>query len=158
MALTEVKVPDIGDFKDVPVIEILVKVGDTIKPEDSLVTLESDKATMDVPSPAAGVVKEIKVKLGDNVGEGAVLLLEAEAGAAATPAQQSCRKLHPSPATPAACRSGTSCTAKVPLQRHPRQGGCTCTRWQLQRQGGHRNRHAGTRRRPWRLFGRLPRS
>ena len=60
MAIVEVKVPDIGDFKDVPVIEVLVKPGDTVKPEDPLVTLESDKATMDVPSPAAGVVKAIR--------------------------------------------------------------------------------------------------
>ncbi|RIV67188.1 biotin/lipoyl-containing protein, partial [Burkholderia pseudomallei] len=58
----EVKVPDIGDYKDVPVIEVLVKPGDVVEPEQSLVTLESDKATMDVPSPAAGVVKDIKVK------------------------------------------------------------------------------------------------
>ena len=73
--LVEVKVPDIGDFKDVPVIEILVKVGDTIKAEDALVTLESDKATMDVPSPAAGVVKEIKVQLGDRLAEGSLVLV-----------------------------------------------------------------------------------
>ncbi|HWT53525.1 MAG TPA: biotin/lipoyl-containing protein, partial [Rhodocyclaceae bacterium] len=67
MSIIEVKVPDIGDFKDVPVIEVLVKVGDTVKAEDALVTLESDKATMDVPSPASGVVKELKVKLGDTL-------------------------------------------------------------------------------------------
>jgi biotin carboxyl carrier protein len=72
--LVEVKVPDIGDFKDVPVIEVLVKPGDVIKTENALVTLESDKATMDVPSPVDGVVKEIKVKLGDKVSEGSVLL------------------------------------------------------------------------------------
>lgn len=60
----EVKVPDIGDYKDVPVIEVLVKPGDAVEPEQSLVTLESDKATMDVPSPAAGVVKDIKEKIG----------------------------------------------------------------------------------------------
>ncbi|MDK9726122.1 MAG: dihydrolipoyl dehydrogenase [Sterolibacteriaceae bacterium MAG5] len=78
----EVKVPDIGDFKDVPVIEIHVKPGDVVKAEDSLVTLESDKATMDVPAPAAGTVKELKVKLGDAVSEGSVVLL-LEAGAAA---------------------------------------------------------------------------
>ena len=72
--LVEVKVPDIGDFKDVPVIEVLVKPGDAIKTESALVTLESDKATMDVPSPVDGVVKEIKVKLGDKVSEGRVLL------------------------------------------------------------------------------------
>jgi pyruvate dehydrogenase E2 component (dihydrolipoamide acetyltransferase) len=73
--LVEVKVPDIGDFTDIPVIEILVKVGDTIKKEDSLVSLESDKATMEVPASHSGVVKEIKVKLGDKVSMGAVVLL-----------------------------------------------------------------------------------
>ncbi|EMH3156901.1 dihydrolipoamide acetyltransferase, partial [Burkholderia multivorans] len=71
----EVKVPDIGDYKDVPVIEIGVKVGDTVEKEQSLVTLESDKATMDVPSPAAGVVKDIKVKVGDTVSEGTLIVL-----------------------------------------------------------------------------------
>ena len=74
--LVEVKVPDIGDFTDIPVIEILVKVGDTIKKEDSLVSLESDKATMEVPSSHAGVVKEIKVKLGDKVSMGSPVLVE----------------------------------------------------------------------------------
>ncbi|MEC4600273.1 biotin/lipoyl-containing protein, partial [Burkholderia vietnamiensis] len=78
----EVKVPDIGDYKDVPVIEVLVKVGDTVEPEQSLVTLESDKATMDVPSPAAGTVKEVKVKVGDAVSEGTLIIL-LEGGAAA---------------------------------------------------------------------------
>jgi dihydrolipoamide dehydrogenase len=78
----EIKVPDIGDFKDVPVIEVLVKPGDTVKKEDSLVTLESDKATMEVPSTHAGTVKEIRVKLGDKVSQGTVIaLLEAAAGA-----------------------------------------------------------------------------
>ncbi|MDP2794460.1 MAG: dihydrolipoyllysine-residue acetyltransferase [Sulfurisoma sp.] len=79
MATTmEVKVPDIGDFKDVPVIEVHVKPGDVIKAEDTLITLESDKATMDVPSPVAGTVREVKVKVGDKVAEGTlVLLLEA---------------------------------------------------------------------------------
>jgi dihydrolipoamide dehydrogenase len=70
----EVHVPDIGDFKDVPVIEVHVKAGDTVKAEDSLITLESDKATMDVPSPAAGTVTELKVKLGDKVAEGSLIL------------------------------------------------------------------------------------
>ena len=81
----EVKVPDIGDYKNVPVIEVLVKPGDRVNKEDSLITLESDKATMEVPSPAAGVVKELKVKVGDKVAEGVlILMLEAsEAGAAA---------------------------------------------------------------------------
>src|SRR5262245_40311726 len=99
MALVEVKVPDIGDFKDVPVIEILVKAGDVIKPEDALVTLESDKATMDVPSPAAGTVKEIKVKVGDSVPMGSLLLLiEAEASASASAAQAAPIKSPPTPA------------------------------------------------------------
>ena len=79
----EVKVPDIGDYKDIPVIEVLVKAGDTVEKEQSLVTLESDKATMDVPSSAAGVVKEVKVKVGDNVSEGSVIVvLEADGGGA----------------------------------------------------------------------------
>ncbi len=72
--MIEVRVPDIGDFKDVPIIEVFVKPGDTVKAEDSLITLESDKATMDVPSPAAGTVKELKVKVGDKVAEGAPIL------------------------------------------------------------------------------------
>ena len=90
-AATEVKVPDIGDFKDVPVIEVFVKPGDQVKPEDALVSLESDKATMDVPAPSAGTVKEVKVKVGDKVSEGSViLLLDGGAGgaqAAAAPAK-----------------------------------------------------------------------
>ncbi len=83
-SIIEVRVPDIGDFKDVPVIGIEVSPGDTVKAEDPLVTLESDKATLEVPSPAAGVVKEIKLKIGDKVAEGSlVLLLETGAVAAA---------------------------------------------------------------------------
>ena len=86
MSVIEVKVPDIGDFKDVPVIEVLVKVGDTVKAEDALVTLESDKATMDVPSPAAGVVKELKIKVGDSVAEGSLIMLLEAAEAVPAPA------------------------------------------------------------------------
>jgi len=82
--LIEVKVPDIGDFKDVPVIEVLVKPGDRVKKEDSLVTLESDKATLEVPAPAAGTVKELKLKVGDKVSQGsAILTLEAVESAGA---------------------------------------------------------------------------
>lgn len=73
--LIEIKVPDIGDYKDVPVIEVHIKPGDTIEKEQSLVTLESDKATMDVPSSHSGVVKEVKVKVGDSISEGSVVLL-----------------------------------------------------------------------------------
>jgi pyruvate dehydrogenase E2 component (dihydrolipoamide acetyltransferase) len=91
MALVEVKVPDIGDFEEVAVIEVLVKVGDTVKAEQSLITVESDKASMEIPSSAAGVVKEVKVKLGDKVKQGSlVLVLEAEGGAAAAPAASRC--------------------------------------------------------------------
>ena len=86
MSLVDVKVPDIGDFTDVPVIEVLVKPGDTVKPEDALVTLESDKATMDVPSPAAGTVKSIAVKVGDKVSEGSLLLMLEAADAVAVSA------------------------------------------------------------------------
>jgi pyruvate dehydrogenase E2 component (dihydrolipoamide acetyltransferase) len=83
-AVMEVKVPDIGDFKDVPVIEVMVKPGDRVKPEDSLVSLESDKATMDVPAPVAGLVNEVKVKVGDKVSEGSVILtVESAAGQSA---------------------------------------------------------------------------
>jgi len=85
MALIDIKVPDIGDFKDVAIIELLVKAGDTIKAEQSLVTVESDKASMEIPSSHAGVVKEVKVKVGDTVNEGTVLLsLEAQGDAAAS--------------------------------------------------------------------------
>ena len=89
MSTIEVKVPDIGDFKDIPVIELFVKPGDTVKAEDSLVTLESDKATMDVPSPAAGVVAAVALKVGDKVSEGTlVLTLDTGAAGDAKPAAQ----------------------------------------------------------------------
>ena len=107
MALVEVKVPDIGDFKDVAVIELLVKPGDTVKAEQSLVTVESDKASMEIPSSHAGVVKELKVAIGDKVNEGSVLLmLEAEGGAAAAPA--------PAPAAAAAAAAPASAQAAAP--------------------------------------------
>ena len=88
MAIVEIKVPDIGDFAEVTVIELMVKVGDTIKAEQSLITVESDKASMEIPSSQAGVVKELKVALGDKVKEGSVvLMLEAAADAAAAASQ-----------------------------------------------------------------------
>jgi dihydrolipoamide dehydrogenase len=86
--VTEVRVPDIGDFTDVPVIEIHVAPGDTVAPEDPLVTLESDKATMDVPSPAAGVIQQLQVKIGDRVSEGSVLLVMESAGAETAAAER----------------------------------------------------------------------
>src|SRR5579864_5712657 len=84
MSMVEVKVPDIGDFKEVEVIELMVKVGDTVKVDQSLITVESDKASMEIPSSHAGVVKELKIKIGDKVAEGSlVLLLDSDAAAAA---------------------------------------------------------------------------
>src|SRR5437762_13611526 len=101
MSMIEVKVPDIGDFKDVPVIEVFVKPGDAVKPDDSLITLESDKATMDVPSPSAGVVKDMKLRVGDKVSEGGVILtLETDAAGAGAPPPTS--PTAAPPATPAA--------------------------------------------------------
>src|SRR5690606_19484704 len=86
MANIDIQVPDIGDFDEVAVIELLVKPGDTVKAEQSLITVESDKASMEIPSSHAGVVKELKVALGDKVKQGSVVLvLEAE-GAVAAPA------------------------------------------------------------------------
>ncbi|PTD97257.1 dihydrolipoyl dehydrogenase [Pseudothauera lacus] len=106
--IVEVKVPDIGDFDAVPVIELFVKAGDSIKVDDAICTLESDKATMDVPSSAAGVVKEVLVKLGDKVSEGAVLIkVEAAGEAAAPPAQASA----PAPAAAPAAASAPTAAA-----------------------------------------------
>jgi dihydrolipoamide dehydrogenase len=105
MSTIEVKVPDIGDFTDVPVIEVLVKPGDTVKVEDSLVTLESDKATMDVPAPAAGVVKSLGVKVGDKVSEGALLLtLETTAAEAPAPRPAATGPVPAAPSAPAAAK------------------------------------------------------
>src|SRR5688572_22150571 len=103
----EVKVPDIGDFKAVEVIEILVKAGDAIAKEQSLITLESDKATMEIPSPAAGVVTQLKIKVGDKVSQGSPILLldsqetaRAEAPAKAPPkAPEAPKAAPPSPST-----------------------------------------------------------
>ena len=114
MALIEVKVPDIGDFDEVAVIELLVKVGDSVKAEQSLITVESDKASMEIPSSTAGVVKELKVALGDKVKQGSVVLVVEAAGEAAAapapaapsapeaPAPVAAPAAAPAPATPAA--------------------------------------------------------
>ena len=108
-SLKDVLVPDIGDFKNIPVIEVLVKPGDTVKAEDALITLESDKATMEVPAPFAGVVKEMKVKPGDKVSEGAAILsleigegTSAPAPAAAAPAAPTPEPAAPQPSEPKA--------------------------------------------------------
>jgi pyruvate dehydrogenase E2 component (dihydrolipoamide acetyltransferase) len=104
MALIEVKVPDIGDFSEVAVIELLVKPGDSVKPEQSLITVESDKASMEIPCSHAGVVKELKVKIGDKISEGTVvLLLDAEGASAPAAAVSAAPAAAPaSPAVPAA--------------------------------------------------------
>ncbi|HEV3432174.1 MAG TPA: dihydrolipoyllysine-residue acetyltransferase [Paraburkholderia sp.] len=123
----EVKVPDIGDYTDIPVIEVLVKAGDSVEKEQSLITLESDKATMDVPSPASGTVKEVKVKVGDNVSEGVLVLVLEAAGAAApaaaapaakeekaAPAAAPAQAAAPAPAAAAPAASGGVQSVKVP--------------------------------------------
>lgn len=110
MSLIEIKVPDIGDFKEVEVIEILVKVGDTVKAEQSLITVESDKASMEIPSSHAGVVKELKIKLGDKVAEGSlVLMLEASANAGASAAAPAAASVPAS--APAAASTSVAVTA-----------------------------------------------
>ena len=83
MSQVEIKVPDLGGSSDVPVIDIAVAVGDTIAVDDTILTLESDKATMDIPASAAGVIKELRVKLGDKLSEGMVIVVVEAAGAAA---------------------------------------------------------------------------
>jgi len=114
MALMEVKVPDIGDFKDVAIIELLVKPGEVIAVDTALIVVESDKASMEIPSSQAGTVKELKVKLGDKVSEGSVILVVEAAGAgAAAPAKA------PAPAAGAAApasapKSATSAAAPAP--------------------------------------------
>ncbi len=110
--IIEIKVPDIGDYKDVPVIEVLVKAGDQVEKEQSIVVLESDKATMDVPSSHSGVVKEVKVKIGDSLSEGSVVItLEEGAASAVAPAQASPAAVV-APAAPAS--AGAPIEIKVP--------------------------------------------
>jgi len=113
MALVEVKVPDIGDFAEVEVIELLVKPGDTVKAEQSLITVESDKASMEIPSSHAGVVKELRVALGDKVKEGSLVLVLEAAGAAASaaPAPAAAAPAAPAPAAPAASAPAASAPA-----------------------------------------------
>ena len=101
--IVEIKIPDIGEFKNIPVIEVLVKPGDTVNKEDSLVTLESDKATMDIPAPSGGVVKTLSLKPGDKVSKGTLILTLEETSDAAAPAAQPATPASPSPA-PAATK------------------------------------------------------
>src|ERR1700693_2405593 len=147
MSTIEVKVPDIGDFKDVPVIEVFVKPGDAVKAEDSHFTLESDKATMDVPAPAAGTVKELKVKVGDKVSEGS-LILTLEASVAGAPAARAA----PAPPPAAAAPPAPPPPRPRPPRRHRRRtdavptGACTRCRGarcgNVLRPGRHRMRDA----------------
>ncbi len=98
----EIKVPDIGDFKDVPIIEIHVSAGQKLAVDDPLITLESDKATMDIPAPQAGTVQELKVKVGDRVGQGStILLLEGEGAAAIPPKERINQEAAPATEVPA---------------------------------------------------------
>ncbi|WP_313296217.1 biotin/lipoyl-containing protein, partial [Diaphorobacter sp.] len=106
MALTEIKVPDIGDFAEVGVIEVLVKPGDTVAVEQSLITVESDKASMEIPSSHAGVVKELKVAVGDKVKEGSIVLMLETSGDAAAPA--------PAPAQATAAQAPATAPAAAP--------------------------------------------
>jgi len=127
--VVDVAVPDIGDFTDVPVIEILVKPGDTVAPEDPLITLESDKATMDVPAPVAGVVQELKVQLGDTVSEGSVILTLAPEGAAvesaivaeASAPVEEPRETAPAPPPPATNGGGDAVYASPTVRRQARE-------------------------------------
>ncbi|MBK1891842.1 dihydrolipoyllysine-residue acetyltransferase [Undibacterium sp. 14-3-2] len=114
MSAIEVKVPDIGDFKEVEVIELMVKVGDTIKVDQSLITVESDKASMEIPSSHAGVVKEIKVKVGDKVAEGSLLVIVEASGDAAAPAAAPAQPAV-APATPAAPVAAAPVPASAPV-------------------------------------------
>lgn len=108
MSQVEVKVPDIGDFKEVEVIELLVKPGDTVQAEQSLITVESDKASMEIPSSASGVVKELKVKLGDKVAEGSLVLLLEVSEAASAPAPAATAASASVPAAPATSTSAAA--------------------------------------------------
>ncbi|HSI57138.1 MAG TPA: dihydrolipoyllysine-residue acetyltransferase [Ideonella sp.] len=104
----EVKVPDIGDFKDIPVIEVFVKVGDTVKAEDPLVSLESDKATMDVPAPVGGVVKELRVKVGDLLSEGSLIMLFEGSGAGSAAPAEVAKPSVVAPPSPVSAPGGTA--------------------------------------------------
>ncbi|MGP3506266.1 dihydrolipoyllysine-residue acetyltransferase [Paracidovorax citrulli] len=120
MALIDIKVPDIGDFDAVGVIELLVKPGDTVKAEQSLITVESDKASMEIPSSHAGVVKEVKVKIGDQVSEGSVIVVVEAEGEGAQPAAAPAAKAEaPPPASAAASAPAPAAPAAAPAAAGP---------------------------------------
>ncbi|QWD61496.1 dihydrolipoyllysine-residue acetyltransferase [Polynucleobacter sp. MWH-UH25E] len=112
--IIEIKVPDIGDYKDVPVIEVLVKAGDKIEKEQSIVVLESDKATMDVPSSHAGVVRDVRVKVGDTLSEGSVVITLEEGGATSAPAPAASAASAPQASAAPAASGGAPIEVKVP--------------------------------------------
>ena len=116
MSTVEVKVPNIGDFKDVEIIELMVKPGDTIKVDQSLVTVESDKASMEIPSTHAGLVKEMKVAVGDKVNEGSLLLMieEAAAGEGAAPAAAPAAASSSAPAAQIGAQAAAPTAAAAP--------------------------------------------
>ena len=118
MALVEVQVPDIGDFDEVTVIELMVKVGDTVKAEQSLITVESDKASMEIPSSTAGVVKEMRVALGDKVKQGSIVLVVEAAGAAAAPAAVAAATVAAPAPVAAAVATVSAPAASGPVQVH----------------------------------------
>ena len=118
MALVEVQVPDIGDFDEVTVIELMVKVGDTVKAEQSLITVESDKASMEIPSSTAGVVKEMRVALGDKVKQGSIVLVVEAAGAAAAPAALAAATVAAPAPVAAAVATVSAPAASGPVQVH----------------------------------------
>ena len=147
MALIEVKVPDIGDFDEVSVIELLVQPGDTVKPEQSLVTVESDKASMEIPSSAGGVVRELKVKLGDKVKEGSVLVVLESTTTSPPPGQD----VPPAPTLPRHggglekhCRSGAGPSGRPKCAQPDRSPGARHRR--LQGRGRHRTAGQARRR------------
>jgi pyruvate/2-oxoglutarate dehydrogenase complex dihydrolipoamide acyltransferase (E2) component len=131
MALIDIQVPDIGDFDEVTVIELMVKVGDTVKSDQSLITVESDKASMEIPCSHGGVVKELKVKLGDKVKQGSVVLVLEGEGAAAAPAAALPAVPAPAPlaappgfrlAVPAEVVTGTALVGRTVLFHWPTAG------------------------------------
>jgi pyruvate dehydrogenase E2 component (dihydrolipoamide acetyltransferase) len=119
--LVDIKVPDIGDFQDVEVVEVMVKPGDVVRVEDSLITIESDKASMEVPSPEAGIVKEIRVKVGDKVSEGSpIIVLETEQAAATEIAEKAAEKPPEKPPPPRLAEAQAPARAQAPSARRVR--------------------------------------
>src|SRR5258707_10751923 len=110
----EIFVPDIGDFKNVDVVEVLVKPGDTVQPEQSLISVESDKATMEIPSPAAGVVKEMRVRTGDKVSQGSPILVLEETETPAAPAKSAPKPQEAPAAKPAPALAAAPAPAPAP--------------------------------------------